>query len=188
MDCSFDISALLHQQPPAQRQLLAEAVRRVVDQLPGDVAEIRAACAAAQPDAAGALLHRMRGSVGSLGAARFVEASLRLESILRQSNPEGVPAALDNVEHELDLTRGAAQAWLQEQRGAMAAEPCQDDLARFAQLLAQRNMDACELLVRLRKDFASRYGVPFCGQMDEHMAQLDFAAVLRLLESRTPNP
>lgn len=183
MDSCFDISTLLHQQPPAQRQLLAEAVRRVVNQLPDDVAEIRAACAGAQPAAAGALLHRMRGSVGSLGAARFVEASLRLESLLRQSDPAGVPAALDNVEHELNLTRGAAQAWLHQQN-AMAAEPCLDDLARFAQLLVQRNMDACELLARLRKDFAGRYGVQFSGQMDEHMAQLDFASALRLLESR----
>lgn len=181
-DC-FDISTLLLGQPPAQRQLLAEAVRRVVEQMPADMADIKTACALAQPGAAQALLHRMRGAVGSLGAARFVEASLRLESLLGAGERTGVPAALDSLERELAQTRGAAQAWLNEQE-AVTAQPQHDDLARFGQLLAQRNMDACELLARLRPDFASRYGAQFCAQMDAHMAQLDFSAALCLLQSR----
>lgn len=183
MDGIFDIAPLLHEQPPAQRRMLVDVVRRVMQQMPSDLAAVRAACASDAPDAAAPLLHRLRGSVGSLGAQRFVAAALHLEACI---GADGMPAALAHVESELALTRDAAMAWLQLQSAPAATPaagaPHQAELARFALLLAQRNMEACELLPGLRQHFDRRHGAAFAAQMDEHMAQLDFGAALGLLE------
>ena len=187
MDGFFDISTLLYQQPFAQRQLVAQVIQRVVQQIPADIAAIKAACASAAPAAAAPLLHRLRGSVGSLGAPRFVDASLRLEALLQASDGAGVPAALESVERELNCTRTAALAWLEAQPAYAAAAPAAPDadFARFEQLLEQRNMDACALLAHLRFQFEKQYGGAFAAQMDEHMAQLHFAAALGLLKNRS---
>lgn len=185
MNGFFDISTLLHQQPPAQRQLVAQVMQRVVQHMPADMAAIKAACASATPADAAPLLHRLRGSVGSLGAQRFVDASLQLEAQLLAPDGGGVPAALESVERELNFTREAAFAWLDAQPvTGQAAAASDDDFVRLEQLLEQRNMDACALLARLRTGLENQYGGAFAAQMNEHMAQLDFSAALALLRNR----
>ncbi len=186
MDGFFDIAPLLRQQAPDQRQLLAGVVRRVVESIPADIVALRAACDSAALADAGALLHRLRGSVGSLGAARVVAAALALETRLRESDGAGVPPALAQLEQALAATRAAALAWLQTHSVVTPAPGCDDDLARFEQLLAQRNMDACTLLPRLRTRIENECGADVAAQLDEHMAQLDFPAALKLLQDRAP--
>ena len=62
---------------------------------------------------AGKILHGLRGSIGTLGAKRLVNASLALEQALTAGQPEaqlsGLFAALEN---EYSLVMQQAEAWL----------------------------------------------------------------------------
>jgi two-component system sensor histidine kinase/response regulator len=182
----FDLSKLLRNLKPAQQAMLGGLVRRVVQQIPADLEVIRQACSGGSPRAASPVLHSLRGSVGSFGARDFVAAALALEALIASGEQTGLQDGLELVEHELTQTREAALAWLAANTdpaladGAPTAAPQQ--LARFEQLLGERNIDACELLEELRGHFASAHGEAFVAAMEQHMSGLEFEAALRLLK------
>ncbi|MET0356691.1 MAG: response regulator [Cellvibrio sp.] len=60
------------------------------------------------------LLHTMRGSIGILGATRFVESSRELELAINNNNLEAVESLYHHVAEELAATIAAAREWLAE--------------------------------------------------------------------------
>ncbi len=58
------------------------------------------------------IFHAMRGSVGTLGNFRFVDAALELEAAVRAQQNDKVNSLFSVVEKELDMTISTARAWL----------------------------------------------------------------------------
>lgn len=58
------------------------------------------------------IFHGLRGSVGTLGTKRFVKAALALELAIKENRLDDLPGLLAKVEHEFELVREQAGAWL----------------------------------------------------------------------------
>jgi HPt (histidine-containing phosphotransfer) domain-containing protein len=67
------------------------------------------------------VLHNLRGSVGALGAKRFVAACLALELALQEGRLMEVPMLFTAVEGELKLVLETAGAWLDQHSGRAVA-------------------------------------------------------------------
>lgn len=61
---------------------------------------------------AGKIFHSLRGSIGTLGARRLVNASLRLEQAIAEHSVEAIPALFTALESEYQLVLRDADAWL----------------------------------------------------------------------------
>jgi CheY-like chemotaxis protein len=124
-------------------------------------------------------LHTLRGSIGTLGAARFAQACLLLEQALKQDGVDD--AMLDGlhlrVRSELEATLAAAGTWLdaRAQPDAAAApvfEP--GHLATLARLLGERNLAACEEFDRLAPGLVRLAAGDAMARLRQAMAVLDF--------------
>ncbi|MFL6656505.1 MAG: PAS domain S-box protein [Massilia sp.] len=183
----FDIAALLQNQAPGQRKMLIDVVRRVLAQVPTELAAIKHALASGEAQAAAPLLHRLRGSIGSLGASRFVEVALALEAQIAEGAV--INDSVAKVERELMATVDAAASWLDataepESDVATVKDPV-EKIARLERLLAESDIDAYELLDELRPYLVSMHGPAFVATLDQHMAGLDFAATLQQLNANS---
>jgi len=67
------------------------------------------------------ILHNLRGTVGNLGAKRFVAASLALELALQEGRVMEIPLLFSALESELKLVHDHAGAWLDMHSGRAAA-------------------------------------------------------------------
>jgi len=67
------------------------------------------------------ILHNLRGSVGNLGAKRFVAASLALELALQEGRTVEIPMLFTALEGELKLVLEHAGSWLDQHSGRTAA-------------------------------------------------------------------
>ncbi|WP_028105170.1 Hpt domain-containing protein [Pseudoduganella violaceinigra] len=67
------------------------------------------------------ILHTLRGSIGNLGAKRFVAASLALELALQEGRIVEIPRLFTAVEGELKLVHDHAGAWLDQHSGRAVA-------------------------------------------------------------------
>jgi len=66
------------------------------------------------------ILHNLRGTIGSLGAKRFVAASLALELALQEGRIMEIPLLFTALESELKLVHDHAGAWLDQHSGRAA--------------------------------------------------------------------
>lgn len=64
------------------------------------------------------VFHVMRGTVGSLGAKRFVQAALALEQALREGRAEQFDSLLAALTDEYQLVQGQATDWLRRHSAA----------------------------------------------------------------------
>lgn len=67
------------------------------------------------------ILHNLRGSIGNLGAKRFVAASLALELALQEGRIVEIPLLFTVLEGELKLVHDHAGAWLDQHSGRAVA-------------------------------------------------------------------
>ncbi len=160
---------------------------------------------------AAATLHTARGSVGSLGARRFVSACLALEGALREGDDGQAGALFVPVKTELQATLAAAAAWLASGGpaagnadgaptagnvegkpaagsadgapavGGTEGAPADDTLALFKQRLAERNMAAMAIYDTLRPSLSQTLGAARAEALDAALNQFDFDAALLLL-------
>lgn len=94
---------------------LAVVVKIVTDATAPGHAQLEQAASAIREgrlDDACHIFHVMRGTVGSLGAKRFVQAALDLELALREGRDGEFPALLAAVGREHQLALDHANAWL----------------------------------------------------------------------------
>jgi HPt (histidine-containing phosphotransfer) domain-containing protein len=101
---------------PAQRTKLVELIRSTSEHAGRKFQLARSAWQAGNTGAAARALHGLRGSIGSLGARRFADAALILETALLDANDASAAELFDAAEHELTVTVAAAAAWLAEHR------------------------------------------------------------------------
>lgn len=67
------------------------------------------------------ILHNLRGTIGNLGAKRFVAASLALELALQEGRTMEISLLFTALEGELKLVHDHAGAWLDQHSGRAAA-------------------------------------------------------------------
>ena len=115
-DGIFNIKALMSMSTnnPAQRIMLVSLIRNMVERYPKEMKNARSAWRDSQNELAARLVHGMRGSVGTVGAKRFVKATLELEKAISAADEADVEGLFDKAEEELHLTMEAATAWLAE--------------------------------------------------------------------------
>ena len=113
---AFDAGPLfeLSKDNPAYRSTLLGLIGNVVERGPVQFNEARLAWNEGRIDEAARILHTLRGSVGTLGAARFAAAALELETALRTERDGPIASLFETAQQELDETVGAARTWLEQ--------------------------------------------------------------------------
>ncbi|WEF34402.1 PAS domain S-box protein [Pseudoduganella chitinolytica] len=172
-----------------QRQALVGLVERMAREAPAELARARAAWQEGDARAAASVLHALRGSVGSLGARDFAQASLQLEGALRDGREAVAVALFEDVARELNATTVAARAWLASQAPEVVEpEPAGEDQAlappgwaHWLALLAERDLDAVTQYETLRGWLARQLAPAQGAAVAAAMAALDFDAVLAAL-------
>jgi PAS domain S-box-containing protein len=111
----FDVQALmrLNERDPGRRSELLGLIGRVLAKAGPQFAAARAAQTGGEPAEAAKELHGLRGTVGIVGARRFIRVSLQLEAMLREgAGAADTEAQFAQLESCLRETEQAAQAWL----------------------------------------------------------------------------
>lgn len=112
---AFDPDKLLEmsKDSPAMRNALTSLIRNVVERTPRQFHDARLAWEDGRVEEAVRLLHTMRGTVGTMGAARFAEMARELESAI-QAAPESLCAKLfDATQQALNETIAEATVFLE---------------------------------------------------------------------------
>lgn len=119
----FDPGQLLEMSKtsPTVRNTLLGLISNVVERGPLQLRDAHQAWSAGQVEDSARLLHTMRGTVGTLGATRFAEAALALETAIRGQKVLLVADLFKAAERELNDTVAAASALLR-QEGKLSAE------------------------------------------------------------------
>lgn len=110
----FTVDTLIHYMGNDQKALavVAKIVADAVATATEPFARATAAARAGRYAEAAALLHGLRGSVGTLGTQRFVRAALAVELAMAERRAEQLPALLLCLEEEFALALERAHAWL----------------------------------------------------------------------------
>jgi CheY-like chemotaxis protein len=118
----FDAAALLEmtQANPAGRSSLLGVIGNVVERAPDQLREARQAWIEGRIEESARSLHTMRGTIGTLGAARFAAAARELESAIRAQQVGRVSGLFDAAGQELAETVAAAAALLLKEAVAKA--------------------------------------------------------------------
>ena len=170
-----------------QRQALVTLVERMAREAPAELARARQVWQDGDAKAAGSTLHALRGSVGSLGARDFAQATLQLEAALREGRQAQAAALFDDVARALTATAAAARSWLaaQELTAPAPEEALTGDqpaaLADWLALLAERDLDAVTHYETLRPWLLPRLSPDSQAVVAAAMGALDFDAVLAAL-------
>lgn len=94
----------------------ATVAKIVGDAMQGAEQPMRAAATAVREGRyaeAARALHGLRGSIGTLGAQRFVRASMAVEVAIAEQRHDELPSLLAEAEKQFQLTLNMADAWLQ---------------------------------------------------------------------------
>ncbi|RYY76404.1 MAG: PAS domain-containing hybrid sensor histidine kinase/response regulator [Gammaproteobacteria bacterium] len=95
-----------------QKQKTTQLIRNLIDSSAASMEKVNLAFDKKQYEEAAHLLHTMRGSIGVLGAKRFVEASRELELAIRNHNVDMIDSLHLTVKEEIAATIAAARVWL----------------------------------------------------------------------------
>jgi HPt (histidine-containing phosphotransfer) domain-containing protein len=79
-------------------ELLQEVIELFLDEVPGQLSDIRESIASGSADTLGSAVHRLKGSLGNLAADDSYRAAKRLEEIARDEALGGAEVALGDLE------------------------------------------------------------------------------------------
>ncbi|MFZ6648443.1 response regulator [Undibacterium sp. TJN25] len=99
---------------PAHRNTLLGFLKKLVDRGTAPVDEARSAWDEGRRDEAAHLFHKMRGTIGTLGAKRFAGLTLEIENAIKANDSALVEAMFTVVEQELLIMTGEARKWIAE--------------------------------------------------------------------------
>ncbi|MES2069499.1 MAG: response regulator [Pseudomonadota bacterium] len=99
------------------RTQMLDVMSRISEHGPNSLDQAHLAWLEGRRDDVMRIFHAMRGSVGTLGNFRFVDAALELEAAIRGQQNEQVNRLFATVEKELDMTISTARAWLEKHSG-----------------------------------------------------------------------
>ncbi|HTD03709.1 response regulator [Undibacterium sp.] len=98
---------------PVHSAQMLDVMRRISEHGPNTMNQARLAWAEGRRDDVLRIFHAMRGSVGTLGNFRFIDAALGLEAAIRSKQNDQIDSLFAAVENELDMTISTARAWLE---------------------------------------------------------------------------
>ncbi len=178
----FDVGRLMAAAAahPVQREALLVLMDKVCSVAPRELDGALQAWREGRAAQAAALLHTLRGSIGTLGASAFAATSRELELAVKAGAAD--EQLFLRARRELQASVDAALAWLARQPRREAPPPAADvpAVAHWKALLAARDIDAATHYPQLRPALAA-LGPARAAAIDQAMARLDFAAVLDVL-------
>ncbi|MES2130570.1 MAG: CHASE domain-containing protein [Pseudomonadota bacterium] len=182
----FDVSVLMGiaKGNPAYIETITSLIRKTVAAGDAQLEEAWRLWRAGQPEAAGRIFHTLRGSVGTLGARRFADASMALETALRAKEASRVEQCFGPARSEFAATIEAARAWLAERPEAPvdAPETLPGRVKRLRELLGARDLAACDLYESCKRELDAALGEGPREQLEAAMAALEFELALAVLE------
>ncbi|MES2104487.1 MAG: response regulator [Pseudomonadota bacterium] len=102
---------------PAHKTQMLDVMGRISEHGPNSMDQAHLAWMEGRRDDVLRIFHAMRGSVGTLGNFRFVDAALELEAAIRAQQNDKVSSLFSVVEKELDMTIATARTWLGKHAG-----------------------------------------------------------------------
>lgn len=110
----LDAKLLLHN-VDGDRELLEEIIQLYFDSSAAMLTAVRTAVGAADGEAIERSAHRLKGSLGNLGAQSAAAAASELESLGRRNSMTGLEQALAKLEEELARLKPCLEGLLKEQ-------------------------------------------------------------------------
>jgi two-component system sensor histidine kinase/response regulator len=161
---------------------ISQVVERVALEGMQTEAEISDAWRAGDIHSAMRLLHKSRGGVGSLGAQRWSELTMRVENLLHDQKNDEAAQLMPRLRREMELVVHAAQAWLAKQQPRAQTETMDTELlSQFLRALSQSNMVALEQFSKLRALLAQHLSTADMEQLNLHMRDLEFEQASELV-------
>jgi len=162
----------------------AETNRAAVD-------DVRQALADELPRDAARILHTLKGTAAALHADALAQAAAAAEAVIRSENQASYSARLAEVERELEEALAAMNQWLagQAMHHADPDEVVPLDGKTFETLLlllAQHNIEACEVYATLRPALLSVLSADALAEVDSAIDTLDFSRVEQTLRLHIP--
>lgn len=133
------------------------------------------------------LAHTLKGTAGNIGASAIQEAAAKLEAaIAAHTDRQEIDASLADLKRPLDETIAALRAALPAEASvnAAATDPAEvrQQIARLAELLADDDAEASELLVAHANLFQAAFGKDYASIADA-IARFDFEKALAALHA-----
>lgn len=97
---------------PVHSMQILDVMGRISEHGPNSMDQARLAWIDGRRDEVLRIFHAMRGSVGTLGNFRFVDAALALENAVRNQQDDQVGGLFAAMEKELDMTISTTRSWL----------------------------------------------------------------------------
>lgn len=169
----------------ARRQSLFNAIRVTCQSGVLPIQQAVAAWEGGDIREAAAVLHRLRGSLGSVGAGRFVEKSRALEAVLLagEDSPGATRADWQRLEQDMADALAELETWLDQQASASGAAgkaadrgpvPSADELRELLGCLQSHNLRAQSLYARLGGRLAGVMPDDSLARLETAMSQLDY--------------
>jgi len=116
-DKAFDAGQLLElsKANPAARDALLGLIRNAVERGPVQLRDARLAWKEGRGEDSARILHTMRGTMGTLGATRFANSAMELESAIIDQRVELILGLFETAEQALAETVAAAKALLKQE-------------------------------------------------------------------------
>ncbi|MES2825161.1 MAG: response regulator [Pseudomonadota bacterium] len=167
-----------------------ELIRKLVDNSSQSVGKVRQMWLEGRQKDMASLLHTMRGSIGMLGAKRFMAVAHELEITLPENDIPRIESLITQVEDELKILIATAQQWLTVQSALLTDNMIADansavtgkQLDQFRQLLCEQNMEAFDLYCRLQPALDKHLSANGISALNSAMNRLDFIEALTWIE------
>ncbi|RYG09885.1 MAG: sensor histidine kinase, partial [Chitinophagaceae bacterium] len=138
---------------------------------------------------AAAMLHSMRGSIGTLGARRFASSALALELAIKNDKPLDVEPLIRVTEQTLRDTITEASIWIEQQQinstnqiSSIASDASFANMKQFRKLLSEQNLAACDRYEQLKSFLGSRLTEENFSNLDAAINGLNFDDALNILD------
>ncbi len=174
----------------SRRANTVELIRKLVNNSNQSVGKVSQMWRDGQQQDMAAVLHTMRGSIGMLGAKRFMAVAHELEFALPDNDVTRIEKLITRVEDELKILIAAAQQWLTAQSMSATDNIIANtntavstrQLEQLRQLLREQNMEAFDLYCRLQPALDKHLSTQGVSALNSAMNRLDFIEALTWIE------
>lgn len=182
----FDVSRLiaLSATNAKSKEILVQLIRNIANSSEGTLRQTRLDWENGKALDAAAQLHKMRGSIGTLGAKKFAEVSLVLENAIVKKELDHIPSLFDSAIEILSLTVFAAKRWIAENEIVTNNQPLldqNDGMPKLKVLLTSSNMEACTLFEQIKDSVRTKFPVDEFIVLERSIEELNFGNALNIL-------
>ncbi|MBC3880230.1 PAS domain S-box protein [Undibacterium sp. LX40W] len=182
----FDVSRLiaLSATNAKSKEILVQLIRNIANSSEGTLRQTKFDWENGKTLDAAAQLHKMRGSIGTLGAKKFADISLVLENAIVKKELDHIPGLFDSAIEVLSLTVFAAKKWIAENEIVANNQPLldqNDGIPKLKVLLTSSNMEACTLFEQIKDSVRTKFPVDEFIVLERSIEELNFGNALNIL-------